>query len=164
MYTLPIELWLTLLPSFFPDRGHIYSTGHGPSGSDPRPVDKYPKVVKIPNLPSIDSISVSLDSVLAVTKCRRRLFAWGLDVNGGNLGLGSWSGSNGSSSSSSWLGDDILRRVRSPQEINVSRWLGEKGSITSTACGGDQSWVLCEDGEEPIGVWRGSQPRGVQKA
>jgi hypothetical protein len=113
----------------------------------------------------------------------RRVFVWGLDANGGSLGLGSWdrdAGGSGSGASQvqaagslstqaqeggggeqdereEWQGQDIVRRIRRPVELDLSRWLGDRGHVESICCGGEASFVVVEDGEEPRGIW---QPRG----
>lgn len=77
---------------------------------------------------------------------------WGIDCNGGLLGLGS----HGVEQS-----DDVIHRVRLPKELDVGKSLGPDGVIQSAALGGDNSWILIEDGQEPLGVWRGSSEMGV---
>lgn len=112
---------------------------------------------------------------MAQSRDGRRIFVWGLDANGGSLGLGSWdrdgagstqpatAGSEGAptqkeeDAEEKWQGQDIVRRVRRPVELDLSRWLGERGYVESVCCGGEASFVVIEDGEEPKGIW---QPRG----
>ena len=56
-------------------------------------------------------------------------------------------------------GREYLGRFTLPREVtgsSLSRWLGPRGRIEAASVGGEQSWVLIEDGEEPVGVWRGS--------
>lgn len=84
---------------------------------------------------------------MAVSDCRRRVFVWGIDSNGGLLGLGSHEVEHG---------DDVVHRVRLPKEIDLRNSLGPHGVVQSAALGGDSSWMLIEDGQEPYGVWRGS--------
>lgn len=87
------------------------------------------------------------------------MFAWGIDRRSGSgeegssvLGLAVNDGHEGD-------GREYLGRFTRPREVtgsSLSRWMGPHGRIEAASVGGEQSWVLIEDGEEPVGVWRGS--------
>lgn len=175
---LPCQLILTEFshPCRLTASGRIFSSGFGPTGRR-----GHSALHHIEGLPSIASLSVSLDSVMAQSSDGRRVFVWGLDANGGSLGLGSWERDAGGSGASpvpaagspdtqaqeagggeqeegeEWQEQDIVRRVRRPVELDLGRWLGDRGHVESICCGGEASFVVIEDGEEPRGIW---QPRG----
>lgn len=127
---------------------------------------KITKLTEMDGLPPIASLSVSNDAVMAISQCRRRLFAWGINANGGVLGLDSSSCADGASGAPEEAGGlrvdssarETIDRFARPKEIKLGHWLGESGTIQQVSLGGDQSWILLEDGQEPKGVWRGSQP------
>lgn len=105
---------------------------------------------KVEGLPRIATISASLDAVLAVSSCRRRIFAWGLERCWGNLGSGQTEQESGTPTD-----DAVLRRIETPEELDVTSWMRPEASVQAAVCGGDHSWVLIEDNVEPRGVWRG---------
>lgn len=89
-------------------------------------------------------LAASNDAIMAVSKCRRRVFVWGIDADQSVLGIGCDAP------------QDAIRRVELPLEIAIDRRLGPKGTIQAIALGGDLSWILLEDGHSPRGVWSGS--------
>ena len=115
-------------------------------------------LAKIEGLPSIRAISGSLDAVMAVSSCGRKVYVWGLETDSKSLGN---SVVDDDRQPGQQLSLDAVHRLHRPREIQIKKWLGQDGLIEHVACGIDQSWILVEDGQEPKGVWRGSQAQNV---
>ncbi|CAO1626103.1 unnamed protein product [Parajaminaea phylloscopi] len=152
--------WVVVVDSL----GRVFAAGLGVSGDTSTAVEA---LTQVAGLPSIDSLYASVDAIMALSKCRRRLFVWGIDGNGGVLGLGA--PEHRPVASVSGGGPSIppheeMGRYAEPRELDMHQWLGPAGEIESAALGGEQSWIIVEDNEEPRGVWRGSQSRDLTLA
>lgn len=130
------------------DTGRLFTAGFGATGRSPSKDGEPLHLGQVEGIPPLSLIAASNDAIMVVSKCRKRVFTWGLDSNGGVLGIGTWS-------ESSEPHHDVIRRVTHPVEIDVRRHLPLIAQIESVALGGDHSWILVEDGIEPRGVWRG---------